>query len=455
MDISEIVICGAGIAGISAAYFLSCIHKIKKILIVDMNPPLGLTSNQSTECYRNWWPERDSSMVELMNRSITIMEEFTHKTNNVFHMNRRGYVYFTAMRETLAEMENAAQRCAGYGAGPLRYIRSKNDIYQYMPLAGDNFWETLEGVDLITEGPTLRAEFPYINQEMIAALHIRKAGWLSAQQMGQFLLQNAKENGVELIHGKIIDITRKSNSLLEISLDNHIKILTSKLLIAAGPFINEVGAYLNIELPVYNELHLKAAFQDNLKLIPRHAPLLILSDSQYLSWDSEEREIIREGESLRWLLEKFPPGIHIRPEGGTQSQVILMLWEYKTQKMKPEYPITIDPLFPELILRGLQHLIPEMRKYKNQYQKPQIDGGYYTKTADNLPIIGDLEIGGVYLIGALSGFGIMAACAAGELIANYITGCSLPSYADSFSMNRFRIPGYLESLQDSDFKSQL
>jgi len=48
---AEIVICGAGIAGISAAYFLAQAG-LQDILLLDERPPLPLTSAHSTECYR-------------------------------------------------------------------------------------------------------------------------------------------------------------------------------------------------------------------------------------------------------------------------------------------------------------------------------------------------------------------------------------------------------------------
>ncbi|HEY6074310.1 MAG TPA: FAD-dependent oxidoreductase, partial [Anaerolineales bacterium] len=88
----EAVICGAGIAGISAAYFLSKAG-LRKILLVDERPPLSFTSDRSTECYRNWW--LDPAMLALMNRSINLMEEMADESGNVFHLNRRGYLYVT------------------------------------------------------------------------------------------------------------------------------------------------------------------------------------------------------------------------------------------------------------------------------------------------------------------------------------------------------------------------
>ena len=51
-----------------------------------------------------------------------------------------------------------------------------------------------------------------------------------------------------------------------------------------------------------------------------------------------------------------------------------------------------------------------------------VDGGYYTKTPDNLPLIGPLPDApeGVFVCAGLSGYGVMAANAAGELLARHV-----------------------------------
>jgi hypothetical protein len=59
---AEVVICGAGIAGNSAAYHLAVRHGIKDVVLVDERPPLSLTSANSAECYRNWWPGPGDAM---------------------------------------------------------------------------------------------------------------------------------------------------------------------------------------------------------------------------------------------------------------------------------------------------------------------------------------------------------------------------------------------------------
>jgi glycine/D-amino acid oxidase-like deaminating enzyme len=70
-------------------------------------------------------------------------------------------------------------------------------------------------------------------------------------------------------------------------------------------------------------------------------------------------------------------------------------------------------------------------------------------------LIGPLPVGGAYIIAALSGFGIMAACASGELLAAHMTGSDLPSYAPWFLLERYEDPAYQKLLEDWDESGQL
>jgi hypothetical protein len=86
----------------------------------------------------------------------------------------------------------------------------------------------------------------------------------------------------------------------------------------------EIGDMLGVDLPVHMELHLKAAIRDSLGVVGRDAPLLIWMDPQLLPWEEEERQALAEDDETRWLTEMFPSGVHTRPEGGEESQTILM-----------------------------------------------------------------------------------------------------------------------------------
>src|SRR5215211_7020450 len=105
----RIVICGAGIAGVSAAYFLTVEHGCPNVTLVDECHPLSLTSDKSTEAYRNWWPGPDWPMTAFMNRSIDLIEGIARATGNRINLNRRGYVFATADATKIPFLETMAK----------------------------------------------------------------------------------------------------------------------------------------------------------------------------------------------------------------------------------------------------------------------------------------------------------------------------------------------------------
>jgi glycine/D-amino acid oxidase-like deaminating enzyme len=117
---SRVVICGAGIAGVAAAYHLAVEHGHPNVTIVEMGHPLSLTSDKSTEAYRNWWPGPDQAMTAYMNRSIDLMEGIARATGNRINLNRRGYLFATADAGKVAWLRDMASQAEAHGAGPVR-----------------------------------------------------------------------------------------------------------------------------------------------------------------------------------------------------------------------------------------------------------------------------------------------------------------------------------------------
>jgi glycine/D-amino acid oxidase-like deaminating enzyme len=101
-------------------------------------------------------------------------------------------------------------------------------------------------------------------------------------------------------------------------------------------------------------------------------------------------------------------------------------------------------LYAATVLRGLATMVPAVAAYLEDPPQSVVDGGYYTKTTDNLPMIGPAGPTGSYVCGALSGYGVMAAPAAGELAAGHATGATLPEYATAFHPGRYDDPVYRE-----------
>lgn len=115
----------------------------------------------------------------------------------------------------------------------------------------------------------------------------------------------------------------------------------------------------------------------------------------------------------------------------------------------------MDDQYPEIALRGLATMLPRMKEYFTKMPRPQLDGGFYTKTRENLPLVGSMGIDGAYMVGAVSGYGIMSACGVGELLAKHITGGDLPKYASAFEWSRYDDPVYKKKLESWDESGQL
>jgi glycine/D-amino acid oxidase-like deaminating enzyme len=73
-----------------------------------------------------------------------------------------------------------------------------------------------------------------------------------------------------------------------------------------------------------------------------------------------------------------------------------------------------------------------------------VDGGYYCKTTDNRPLVGPLPVEGAFVIGGLSGTGIMTSQSAADLLAAHVTQRALPTYAGAFLPSRYDDPAYVE-----------
>jgi glycine/D-amino acid oxidase-like deaminating enzyme len=155
------------------------------------------------------------------------------------------------------------------------------------------------------------------------------------------------------------------------------------------------------------------------------------------------------------MLDDLPSGVHTRPEGPSGSSILLFVWAYHENPVEPVFPLMFDTYYPELVLRGLATMIPGLKAYIGRAPKPVIDGGYYAKTRENRPLIGPLPVRGAYVIGALSGYGLMASPASGDLLAAHITGSPLPRYAPAFALERYQDPEYQRLLENWGTTGQL
>ena len=186
-------------------------------------------------------------------------------------------------------------------------------------------------------------------------------------------------------------------------------------------------------MPIVNELHGKISFEDDAGVIPRDTPLMIWNDPVDLG-----------------ALGTFPPAVHLRPRG---ARSILGIWTYDTRLERPAFPAAFAGDYADIVIRGLATMIPGLSVYVDRGSSAIVDGGYYCKAPDNRPLIGPTRIEGVFLLGALSGFGIMASQASAEILSAHVLDHPRPDYANAFHPARFSDPAYERVLAMLDAKS--
>ena len=440
----SVVICGAGIAGVAAAYALTG-HGVTDVVLVEPGNPLSLTSDKSTEAYRNWWPGPDRAMTAFMNRSIDLIEGIARATGNRINLNRRGYAFATADAGKIPFLQTMAQSAETRGGGPARFHDGPSSGYTPSPERGFDF--PLIGADVITDASLIRKHFPYFAPETVAVAHARRAGWLSAQQLGSVMLEAARERGAKLIRGTVVGIeasTRVHAVHVEQHGGEHHVFEAAHLVLAAGPMQKAIAQLIGVDLPLYAERHHKVSFADTASAVPRSAPMMIWLDEQRLPWSADERAALEQDEDARWLLEPFPAGVHGRPDG---AHATLVLFNHHGEPVEPVFPLPEPPPhYAEIALRGMSTMVPVLQAYAGKWTRPYVDGGYYMRTRENRPLIGPLPLEGAYVSCGFSGFGVMASCAAGELIARHVTGGALPDYAGAFLLSRY---------QDTDYRALL
>jgi sarcosine oxidase, subunit beta len=475
----DVVIAGSGVCGLAVARNVrKLLGQSAKICIVSSHSPMAYTSSLSTECFRDHWP--NVYMRDFMKRSIQLMEEYSLETNNAFNFNKAGYLYLSTASDSFKSFNEESINCHGQ-------IGSRRVTEVSQLETSPNL-----GADVFTKKPLLET-FNWLSDKTESALFARNAGWINAHSMGMTMFDSLSSDteNFTYINGDVIGIDTGKNldSIQKIIASNKSKGLIE---LSSNIFVNATGPFLNsthllqfstaskdaLRLPVFSEVHSKVIFRDVLGVIPRNAPMTISNDDLVPKFSADELDFINDhyGQvTAERLAKPLGSGAHFRPYGGSKSNAVLMLWEAWHHGIAPSDPppescdqYLDHDLYPDVCVRGLANIVPGLQVYFDEefkqkwmkhsstndemFIKPVVDGGYYTKTKENLPLIGPAPgidglgfVKGSYICGAVSGYGIMASLAAGELCSQHINSSSLPVYAPTFSPLRY---------QDSEFMKQ-
>ena len=453
----EIAIVGAGIAGIATAYYLCTRFGRRSVLLIDPRAPMSYTSAQSGDNYRNWWPQ--PVMTAFTDHSIDLMEELARSTGNVFHMRRRGYLLATRRRdidELLADLRS------GYGGAAERLIRTRAAASKdYLASLKPDWTAAPDGVDILTDRSMIGSAFPALAGDFRNVIHIRRAGDIDSQQLGMHMLQEIRQAGAARMNGRVSAISRHRGFDLEIdSSTGPQRVYADVLIDAGGPFAGRVATMLGTELPLHNVFQQKIAFEDSRAAVPRDLPFTVDLDEIGFDWPEDVAGMLAEDPERAWLTGRLPGGRHCRPEGGAGGNWVKLGWAFNNMSSEPQDDLAneprLDTQFAEIVLRATARMLPALSPYVDvPPARYSHYGGYYTMTEENWPLIGPLGVDGAFAVAGLSGFGSMAACAAGFTCAAWACGAPLPFYARDLSLQRYADAESLQALRASARKGVL
>lgn len=428
----DIGIVGAGLAGLAAAHEISRLPGLGPVALIDPLAPGSLTSACSGDNFRNWWPH--PVMRALTEDSIRRLQAIADETGNRIGLQMNGYLLATRnpdLEPLLARLR------LGYSSENILLLES----------ATDNVAGVAADASVLTHEPSIRRLWPHFDPAVSAVTLIRRAGRLDGHQLAQWLLEQARDRQVTRVREQVTGVDHGADFTLSLAAGGALR--CERLVIAAGPFVNDLVGCFEAPLPTCNVLQQKIAVEDAAGAVPRDQAFVIDLDEGPLDFDDESREALASDPELNWLAGSVPGGSHCRPEGS--GQWIKLGWAFNRTPESPQVQPSLNPQFPELVLRAAARLNPSLGRYLDHLPDARSHyGGYYTMTAENWPLIGPLNTPGAYVIGALSGFGTMAACAAGALCAAWLGGGPLPDYAAALSLQRYNDEALMKALKASD-----
>lgn len=291
---ADVVIVGAGVAGCSAFYHLARLNRGRRAfrpLLVDALSPLSLTSANGSFSYRNWFPSAgEAPMRQLVVQSIDELDAISKKTDNALGLNRNGYLWVTRDADKLAELTKHARDLEGTGGGALRVHQEggKLDGYRF---STEEMQYDLDGCDLLLGMDNISRVFPNLRDSgAIAALHVRRCGSLNPVKVANYELNKATEYCPEaqVLQGKVTEFMADGGAVSGVKIatasGETLQVDAPKVVFATGPLFEETLGMLKkrdlsgFDVPIINELHCRATWQDPDSVFPSTMPLTFDAD---------------------------------------------------------------------------------------------------------------------------------------------------------------------------------
>jgi sarcosine oxidase subunit beta len=349
---ADVVIIGGGIMGASTAYHLAK-RGCTNVVVLESSEMFGLGST-GLNAGGIRYQFSSSANIELSKTSIDMMERFPEEMDQELGLRRCGYLLM-ADRETTLEQFRANVALQNAHDVPSKIV-SVEEIAALAPEVN---------LDGIIGGS-------WCPRDGLVDPHGLLQGYVSqARRLGAKLLTGTPATGIDVENGRITRVHTPAGS-----------IATNNVVIAAGAWSKQIGAMVNVELPIEPIRRQIAVTGPIANLRPDFPFVIDFSCSLYFH---------REGQGLLTGMSK-----HDEPPG---------------------FDTSVDDDWRLAHLERAMERLPLLAEAEISAEW----AGLYEVTPDDQPILGKLpQVEGLYACAGFSGHGLMHGPAAGMLLAEEI-----------------------------------
>jgi glycine/D-amino acid oxidase-like deaminating enzyme len=356
---------GGGVVGAATAWHAS--RAGLRPLIVEARPALcTLTTPVASGAFRLQFDNREE--LELVRESVDLFLNFQEATGQREHdlrVRQQGYLWLTTGEAV---------------AGRQRDLIEKQQVW------GQDDVELLDGDEV-------RRRFPYVGEDIIQARFRAGDGFLDTKELTFGL---ARASGADVILDCRVTGFRIENDRLVAVLTSRGSIETEAAVICCGPLSGPIAASAGLALPLETVTRQKVVLPD-VPEVPPDAPMTIDEDT-LAHW----RPALRGA----WALftdpstPPSPPTENVQPDPAFAYALL--------DPASPTSVARVAPFWREVWERGTAHW--------------WVEAGQYTMTPDHRPIVGETDVGGLWVNTGYSGHGIMASPAASRTLVDLMTG---------------------------------
>lgn len=386
METADVVIIGAGIIGLSAAFQLARRCSLR-IVVLEKGRSLGegSTGASSAVCRFRY---SHGEMVELARDGIGAYQrwgEFLERRGPVGRFHCTGVVWIDNELQGNEADEVARLRAHGVATSCLTF----EEIHERFP--------ALSGCIL---PPDMVIGNPHDCATGRNYLFEDDGGYVEPTDALQDLLEAVRSRAIEVrFNARVQAIARSDSRVRSVMLGDGSEISCGSVIIASGPWCNELlgGLGLADRWPLV-PTRIQIAQVDLPSNVP--GPVPVCGD--------------------------ITAGIYFRPQGRRKHLIIgsvLPEDEREAVDDPDHFDRSADDHFIRTKLHGLQHRIPALTDLKGV---TGYSGLYTMNLADVHPVVGKTPIEGLYVANGCSGHGFKLAPAIGSLIAQSIAGGRLP-----------------------------